>query len=248
MRVNIHAGHNPDGKVASGAVGVIKESTQARKVVEKVMGNLQAAGHTVYNCTCDDGTSQRDVLERIVKKCNAHKVDLDVSVHFNSGADDMKGNGQTTGVEVYIQSESSKAKEAAEHICSQIAKLGFKNRGVKIRKDLYVLNHTNAPALLVECCFVDDKDDAKLYDASKMADAIAKGITSKKVSASSTEPQSYKAKVTAEGGLNCRSGAGTKYKVVCTFKKGKEVEILKEKDGWGRCSKGWVNLKYVKKL
>ena len=81
MKLNIHAGHNPDGKIASGAVGVIKESTQARKVVEKVVDDLQAAGHTVYNCTCDNGTSQRDVLEEIVQKCNAHKVDLDVSVH-----------------------------------------------------------------------------------------------------------------------------------------------------------------------
>ena len=30
--------------------------------------------------------------------------------------------------------------------------------------------------MLVECCFVDDKDDAALYDADKMARAIAGGI------------------------------------------------------------------------
>ena len=27
MKINVHAGHNPDGKIACGAVGLIKEST-----------------------------------------------------------------------------------------------------------------------------------------------------------------------------------------------------------------------------
>ena len=31
--------------------------------------------------------------------------------------------------------------------------------------------------MLVECCFVDDKDDVQLYDCQKMAEAIAYGIT-----------------------------------------------------------------------
>ena len=55
--------------------------------------------------------------------------------------------------------------------------LGFKNRGVKINKKLYVLNHTKAPAMLIECCFVDDKDDVALYDFKSMASAIVYGIT-----------------------------------------------------------------------
>ena len=49
---------------------------------------------------------------------------------------------------------------------------------MKERKDLYVLHRTNSPAMLIECCFVDDKDDVKLYDAKKMAQAIVTGILS----------------------------------------------------------------------
>lgn len=41
---------------------------------------------------------------------------------------------------------------------------------------MYVLRNTKAPAVLIECCFVDDKDDAELYDADKMAQAIADGV------------------------------------------------------------------------
>jgi N-acetylmuramoyl-L-alanine amidase len=176
MRINIHAGHNPDGKIACGAVGLIKESTEARKVAKELIALLKKGGHTVYDCTCDNGTSQSDVLKKIVVKCNAHTVDLDISIHFNAGASDKKGNGKTTGCEVCIQSAKSKAKAQATAITKQIEKLGFKNRGVKVRDNLYFLNRTKAPALLVECCFVDDKDDIKLYDYKTMAKAIYKGI------------------------------------------------------------------------
>lgn len=176
MKFNVHAGHNPDGKIACGAVGLIKESTEARKVKKELIKLLREKGHTVYDCTCQNGASQTDVLKRIVAKCNQHKVDLDISIHFNAGANDKMGNDKTTGTEVYVYSETSSAKPAAERVVKQIAALGFRNRGVKTRKDLYVLRRTNSPAMLIECCFVDDKDDVTLYNAKKMAAAIAAGI------------------------------------------------------------------------
>lgn len=176
MRINIHAGHNPDGKPACGAVGFIKESTENRKVKDAVISQLRKLGHTVYDCTCEDGLNSSDNLARIVKACNAHNVDLDISIHFNAGAKDAVGNGQTTGVEVYTYDTDGIAKKCAERLCAEIAGLGFKNRGAKINKDFYVLRRTVAPAILIECCFVDDKDDVQLYDCQKMADAIVRGI------------------------------------------------------------------------
>ena len=176
MKINVHAGHNPDGKVACGACGLIKESTEARKVAKEVIRILREKGHTVYNCTVDNGASQSDVLKKIVTKCNLHKVDLDVSIHFNARASDKKGNGKTTGTEVLVYSAKSKAKPYAEKVAKSISELGFKNRGVKVRDNLYFLHRTNSPAMLIECCFVDDKDDVKLYNYKKMAEAIVKGI------------------------------------------------------------------------
>lgn len=55
-----------------------------------------------------------------------------------------------------------------------MSKLGFRNRGVKASSGLYVLNQTKAPAVLIEVCFVDDKDDADLYKKNK--DAVARAI------------------------------------------------------------------------
>lgn len=186
MKINVHAGHNPDGMTACGAVGIIKESTEARKVKDKVVSKLKSLGHTVYDCTCEDGTNQADVLNKIIAKCNQHTADLDVSIHFNFSANDKKGDGKTTGTEVLIYNTSSKAKPYADKVCKAISALGFRNRGVKVRKNLYYLRKTEAPALLVECCFVDDKDDVKLYDAEKMADAIVYGITGKKAAVKDT--------------------------------------------------------------
>lgn len=188
MKINVHAGHNPDGKIACGAVGLIKESTEARAVKNLVIQKLRQLGHTVYDCTVDDGKNQSDVLQKIVTKCNQQTVDLDVSIHFNSGASDLNGNGKTTGTEAYIYSNTSGAKEYAERICSSIASLGYKNRGVKVNSGLYVLKNTKAPAVLVECCFVDDADDVRLYNAETMANAIVKGITGHSVESVGNEP------------------------------------------------------------
>ena len=188
MRINVHAGHNPDGKKASGAIGLIRESTEARRVKDEVISQLRQMGNIVYDCTCECGVNQSDVLNRIVKNCNAHDVDLDVSLHFNSGAGDPSGNGATTGTEAWIYSPASSAKRYAENICSAIAGIGYRNRGVKVNPKLYVLRNTKAPAVLVECCFVDDRDDAERYDYQAMASAIVYGITGQHVTPVSTVP------------------------------------------------------------
>ena len=176
MRINIHAGHNPDGMTACGAVGLIRESTEARAVKDRVVAQLTAMGHTVHDCTCNNGTNQQDVLKRIVTACNSHEVDLDVSIHFNAAAN-PEPDGKTTGTEVLVYNNASGAVPWAQHIADNIAALGYRNRGVKERPGLYVLKHTKSPALLIECCFVDDPDDVAIYNADRMAAAIVAGIT-----------------------------------------------------------------------
>lgn len=55
-----------------------------------------------------------------------------------------------------------------------------------------------------------------------------------------------KIKITASL-LNVRAGAGTNYKVLTTIKKDSTYELLEEKNGWGRISKGWISSAYYKK-
>lgn len=67
-KFNIHAGHCPDGKGASGAVGILKESTEARKVKNKVIVLLKKEGHTAYDCTCDEKTTQSGCLTKMMQR------------------------------------------------------------------------------------------------------------------------------------------------------------------------------------
>ena len=184
MVINVHGGHNAK---APGASGLLNEVAEDRKVKDLVIAKLRALGHTAYDCTDDDGATANACLKNIVARCNSHGADLDVSIHFNAAANDPAGDGRTTGTEVLVYSASSAAAPYAANICAAIAALGFRNRGVKERPGLYVLKHTRAPALLVECCFVDDADDAALYNAEAMAAAIVQGITGQAVPAAPAE-------------------------------------------------------------
>jgi N-acetylmuramoyl-L-alanine amidase len=177
MKINVHAGHTRQNGNAPGASGIVHESIEDRRIKEEVIRLLRERGHTVYDCT-SEGDSARNNLYRIVEKCNAHTVDLDVSIHLNCF------NGKAQGTETLIYSSNSKAKAAAKRINNNIAALGFTNRGVKIRSDLYVLHRTYAPALLVETFFCDSKIDCNLYKKvgyKGIAKAIADGITKKTV-------------------------------------------------------------------
>lgn len=177
---NIHAGHCPQGQGAYGAVGVLKESVEDRLVKNRVITALRNAGQTAYDCTDDTNCDENTNLARIVSKCNQHRVDLDVSIHLNSGRNDYSGDGSTGGVEVWCYDSGTAA--VAQRICNNISsKLGLTNRGVKYNKGWYVLSNTVSPALLVECCFVDDKDDAGRWDVNACGDAIASGILNKSV-------------------------------------------------------------------
>lgn len=205
MVINVHAGHNPDGKIACGAVGLVKESTEARKIKDEVIRLLKDSGCTVYDCTVEDGKSQKDVLNKIVKKCNAHKVDLDVSIHLNCGRQDKNGDGKTGGVEVLLYQEYSKAADAAKGVVKYVSDLGYTKRsdasspcpGIKLRPDLYYLRRASAPAMLIECFFVDDADDVKKYDYKKMAKSIVLGILGYVVDKQNASKETYRVQVGA---------------------------------------------------
>lgn len=190
MSYNFHAGHCPQDKGAFGAVGILKESVENRLVNDECIRLLREQGETVYDCTCNENVDQGTCLKKIVEKCNAHDVELDVSIHLNSGRNDYVGDGSTGGVEVWLYDNTDKEVVAiAENICKNISEtLKLRNRGVKYSKSFYVLKNTKAKAMIVECCFVDDADDAKVWNAKKCAKAIVEGVLGKKVDSTPSQP------------------------------------------------------------
>lgn len=165
--ITLHAGHNKNGKIACGASDYLDESKEARFLVKEIKKHLKGKVKVV-DCTVNNGKSQRDVLERIVKKCNVNMRSIDVSIHFNACRHES-ADGKTKGCECLVYNLGGKAESLCNYVTHRLEGLGFRNRGVKVNKDLYFLKNTNKPAILIEVCFVDDEDDAKLYKKVKYA-------------------------------------------------------------------------------
>lgn len=169
MIFEINCGHCVNGKFDGGAIGNgLKEQDLTRLVGNLVMAKLKANGHTVINCTVDSADSVNDALKGICAKANAVKADMFISIHFNA----FNNLGHGTEVLTF----GGKEIKEARNILNNIVSLGYVNRGIKDGSHLYVIKNTHATAMLVECCFIDNEVDIKLFNAEKMADAIVHGL------------------------------------------------------------------------
>lgn len=155
MRFGINCGHTASG-AGYGAVGLLKESAETRLVGREVMRILKELGHTVVDCTIDVAATQSAYLQRAVALANDTTLDWFISIHFNAAANTAAG-----GVEVYTY--GGRQFTDALEVCQNLAKLGFKNRGVKDGSGLYVVNKTKAKSQLIEVCFVTNPADVAAY-------------------------------------------------------------------------------------
>lgn len=173
MKISIHAGHNPDGMIACGAVGYMKESTEARNVCNILYDLLNNSSIYVTNNTVNNGKSQSAILNTIVTQINKAAPDLAISIHLNSS-----DKSSASGVECYTYSTNNiKVNTLTQTINKNISKnIGIPNRGTKINTSLYVLKHTNCPAILIECAFVSSQYDTQCWDANIVAHSIYDAI------------------------------------------------------------------------
>lgn len=170
MKVVMSSGH---GKYIRGASGYLDEVNEARRVVDQVAAVLETMGVSVTTFHDDVSDDQSENLNRIVDFHNSKSRDLDISVHFNA----YQTTSSPMGTEVlYV---SSGGLEYAELTVDKIAAVGFINRGPKKRTDLFFLNNTEMPAILIETCFVDSRADADLYKShfNEVCNAIASAIS-----------------------------------------------------------------------
>ena len=172
-KVFLGVGH---GGVDSGAVGNgLKEADLNLEIAKECALTLQRHGVTVLMSRTKD---ENDTLNEEIKECNAFKPDLAVDIHNNAGGGD--------GAEAFYHYKGGVSKTLADYILYEITKIGQNSRGAKTRKnaqgkDYYgFIRETVAPAVIVECAFIDNKTDIAIIDTlpeqKKMGVAIAKGI------------------------------------------------------------------------
>ena len=166
----IDIGHNVP--YDTGAVGIRKEDDLNRLVGNTLISKLRERGIKVVNCTPNTAKSLNDSLYQRVITANNSGATLFVSIHHNACPGGY-------GAEVLCIKDNYKGGitiKLGEAILKELAALGLRNRGIKDRRDLYVINNTSMPALLVECAFVDSSSDMANYNPEKTAAAIYKGI------------------------------------------------------------------------
>lgn len=171
MNILLISGH---GAGDSGAVvGNICEADLTRSLARALFDNIK----TFSQVTLFDTSKNMYKYLKSGGTFDFSPYDYILEIHFNAGAK-KSSNAATTGTEILVhQNESGISVE--ENILSEIALLGFKNRGVKRRDNLYNMNRIKALGksyALLEVCFLDDPDDLALYNEEKIAMAIAEGI------------------------------------------------------------------------
>lgn len=149
----ISSGH---GKYVRGACGVIDEVEEARYVVTRLVKEFRLRGVDVKEFHDDVSYTQNENLNAIVNFHNNHIRDLDISVHFNA----YEQVDHPMGVEVLYITQP----DLAGQISFAISEAGcLINRGAKKRTDLFFLNNTEMPAIMLEVCFVDSEADCIAY-------------------------------------------------------------------------------------
>lgn len=163
----IDPGHG--GSDAGAAREGITEKDINLSIALKVQQLLQEKGVNVVMTRVND---TKVSLETRVQISNDSRADLFVSIHQNALEDHV-----TYGIETWFEKTSAESKKLAEVVQSSVAaSTNGKDRGTKSRQSLYVLQNTNAPAVLVECGFISSDAERNLLKNHTYQDAIAEGI------------------------------------------------------------------------
>ena len=165
MKICIDAGHGGNDTGAEGPTG-LHESDVALSLAFK-LANLLSDGDTETLLT-----RASDVFVELGDRCeiaNDWAADYFICVHLNS-------NGSTAvGIETLYSSNNGllMAEPIQEDL---IQATGDVDRGVKHRGDLYVLNGTYMPAVLVEVGFISHPATEEKFKRDEYLDTIAWAI------------------------------------------------------------------------
>jgi len=178
--VIIDAGH---GGMDGGAVSVTGslEKDLNLDLAETLKCMLEAAGYNVVMTRTDDsmlnsdGTypksrKMRDLQARL-EITESHPDAILVSIHMNKFPEE-----KYSGLQVYYSGNNSKSKEIAQNV-QEMNKLVLQpnnSREIKAAGDnIYLLKNIKIPAILVECGFLSNTEEAKLLDTEIYRKKIA---------------------------------------------------------------------------
>lgn len=138
-----------------------------------------------------DFTRTTDVYQSPNEKAQiANQDDANLLLSFHRSSSPVPNTYQ--GVESYVYNLGDEKEKIASNINQGLERLGFKNLGVDVRKNLAVLKKTKMPAILVDVGFINTNSDNDLFDknfdeiAQSIADSIEESLKDEGVA---TSPQ-----------------------------------------------------------
>lgn len=252
-----HGGNDP------GAVKYVTEEHVNLEMGLACRDYLVANGVTVkMSRTIDKGTS----INTMANEANDWGADLVVSIHNNAGGGD--------GFEVFHSIKGGVGKTLAQNIEAEVKKIGQNSRGLKTKKNssgtdyFGMIRLTNAPAVICEGAFVDNKKDSAQIDTKaeqrEFGYAYARGILKtlgikdngldggKKVESKPVEAPKPTTKVDGLYIVKVTKGDVKIMKdppVVVRKCPVGSYTIVDEKNGYGKLKsgEGWINLTQVTK-
>ena len=178
MLICLDPGHGP-GNVNGSPDGTYREHEFAMDMANRLSKRLQAAGATVL--LTRTGEEHPGLNER-ARIANNAKADLFISIHSNAYGDgeewtSPRGFGAYTSAGPETAERNVQAAKILERV--KMADITIHGSG-RFYNRFTVLTATDMPAVLLECAFHTNQEDAALLKdstwRSKMADAVAKGI------------------------------------------------------------------------
>lgn len=244
--VGIGHGGSDSGAVSNGR----KEKDLALDIGKACNNYLKKCGVS----TKISRTTDKDVsINTKASQANSFGADLVLDIHLNAGGGD--------GCEMWVSAYATGGKKAGQAIIKQLEAIGQNVRaGNTGTKGIYtktengtdyfgMIRLTDAPAVIVECAFIDNTTDIKILDTAAerktFGEAIAKGCMDY-LGVDYEEEEIIKLdelfKVKLTTGMNVRTGPGTAYKKISSYAKNKVISIYDTNSAktWGYTEKGWV--------
>ena len=169
MKICIDAGHG--GTDPGACHGALYEKDVVLDIALHLEKMLKNAGYEVFM------TRTSDVFNTPAEKAfmaNNSKADYFISIHCNAYLDPSANGTETLVYE--LNGEGGRLAKQVQK--SLLETLETRDRGVKERKDLIVINSTRMPAILVETAFISNPDEKAILLDSKKRKAIAQAIFS----------------------------------------------------------------------
>ena len=171
----IDPGHG--GKDPGAVPNEVREKDINLSISNKLNEKLMAKGYSTFMTR--DGDYSVDLYDR-PKIANEKNADIFISIHCNS----CEGSTASGFETLYCPAESKKVAAYGDNYLlakivqdELIKELNPKDRGVKERPNLVVLNRTEMPAILVENGFLSNPEDEKLLLDNNYQDRIAEAIS-----------------------------------------------------------------------